>query len=76
MTRATVFTQGEALICTAARMVEEDKLYWVGGGGFGPLALTLARLTGKSNLVYMTEDGCVGQQAKVPIDGFYAVTTT
>ena len=70
MTRASTFTQGEALICTAARMVEENKLYWVGGGGPGPLALTLAQRLYTPKLVYMTEDGCIGQQAKVPIASF------
>ncbi|MDD4858837.1 MAG: hypothetical protein PHR56_01330 [Dehalococcoidales bacterium] len=70
MTRATAFTQGEALICTMARMAEEDKLYWVGGGGPGPLALVLAQRTHASNLVFMTEDGSIGQQAKFPIASF------
>ena len=70
MIQAKDFTETEALICTFARMVEEDKLYWVVGSGPPRLALSLAQKLYCPRLVYMTEDGCIGQQTKFPLEGF------
>jgi len=43
MTPATHFAEREHLICTVARMIEENRSYWVGGGGEPLYTILLAQ---------------------------------
>jgi len=70
MTSARDFTEVEASICTAARMMEENKIYWVVGSGPPRFSLSLAKRLYAPKLVYMTEDGCMGQQTRYPLEAF------
>ena len=66
MTYATSFSEGEAAICVAANMIEEDKTYWVVGGGAPRLATILARKLKTPNVTVITEDGCIGPKPALP----------
>jgi len=59
MTPATHFAEREHLICTVARMIEEDKSYWVGGGGEPLYTILLAQRLYTPGVQYLTEDGVV-----------------
>jgi acyl CoA:acetate/3-ketoacid CoA transferase beta subunit len=68
MTPATHFAEREHLICTVARMIEEDKSYWVGGGGEPLYTILLAQRLYTPGVQYFTEDGVVSPQARLPFD--------
>lgn len=68
MTPATHFAEREHLICTVARMIEEHKSYWVGGGGEPLYSILLAQRLYTPGVQYLTEDGVVAPQALLPWD--------
>jgi acyl CoA:acetate/3-ketoacid CoA transferase beta subunit len=68
MTPATHFAEREHLICTVARMIEEDKSYWVGGGGEPLYTILLAQRLYTPGVQYLTEDGVVSPRALLPWD--------
>jgi glutaconate CoA-transferase subunit B len=68
MTPATHFAEREQLICTVARMIEEDKNYWVGGGGEPLYTILLAQKLYTPKVQYLTEDGVLSPQATLPFD--------
>jgi len=68
MTPATHFAEREHLICTVARMIEEDKSYWVGGGGEPLYTILLAQRLYTPGVQYLTEDGVVSPKALLPFD--------
>jgi acyl CoA:acetate/3-ketoacid CoA transferase beta subunit len=68
MTPATHFAEREHLICTVARMIEEDKNYWVGGGGEPLYTILLAQRLYTPGVQYLTEDGVVSPKAILPFD--------
>jgi glutaconate CoA-transferase subunit B len=75
MTRADRFTETEASICFASRLIEEDKTYWVGGSGLGRYAILLAMKLYTPNLIHITEEGCLGPQPDVPLEAFMGLAT-
>jgi acyl CoA:acetate/3-ketoacid CoA transferase beta subunit len=68
MTPATHFAEREHVICTVARMIEEDKSYWVGGGGEPLYSILLSQRLYTPGVQYLTEDGVVSPQALLPWD--------
>ena len=68
MTPATHFAEREHLIYTVARMIEEDKSYWVGGGGEPLYTILLAQRLYTPGVQYLTEDGVVSPKALLPFD--------
>ncbi len=68
MTPATHFAEREHLICTVARMIEENKSYWVGGGGEPLYTILLAQRLYTPGVQYLTEDGVVSPKALLPWD--------
>jgi acyl CoA:acetate/3-ketoacid CoA transferase beta subunit len=68
MTPATHFAEREHLICTVARMIEEGKSYWVGGGGEPLYTILLAQRLYAPGVQYLTEDGVVSPRAILPFD--------
>jgi len=75
MARANSFTETEASICIASRLIEEDKTYWVGGSGLGRYAILLAMKLYTPKLVHITEDGCIGPEPVNPLDAFMGMAT-
>jgi glutaconate CoA-transferase, subunit B len=67
-TPASHFNEREHVICQIARLVEDQHIYWVGGGGEPLSAVLLAKRTNAPNLQYLTEDGVVGPEALAPFD--------
>src|SRR2546430_1689512 len=76
MTPATHFAEGEHLICTVARMIEEDKSYWVGGGGEPLYTILLAQRLYPPGVQYLTEDGVVSPKALLPFDPLMTVVAS
>jgi len=68
MTPATHFAEREHLICTVSRIIEEEKSYWVGGGGEPLYSILLAQRLYTSGVQYMTEDGVIAPQSMMPLD--------
>src|SRR3990172_2763827 len=68
MTRATSFSEREMQICTAARMIEDGKTYWVAGGGGPMYAILLGKKLYAPNAQYITEDGVVAPEPMLPFD--------
>lgn len=75
MTRAEIFTETEASICVAARLIEEDKTYWVGGSGLGRYAILLAMQLYTPDLIHITEEGCLGPQPSEPLEAFMGLAS-
>ncbi len=67
-TPATDFNEREFVICQISRLVDDKYIYWVGGGGEPMNSVLLAKRMSAPNLQYLTEDGCVGPEARVPFD--------
>lgn len=67
MTRASDFTETEAMISVMANMMEADKSYWVVGGGPPRIASLLAQALYLPNLTASTEDGVIAPQPLVPL---------
>ena len=67
-TPAANFSEREFVIVQVSRLVEDNKIYWVGGGGEPLSSVLLAKRTNMPNLQYLTEDGVVGPEAIVPFD--------
>lgn len=68
MTPATHFAEREHLICTVAHMIEENRSYWVGGGGEPLYTILLAQRLYTPGVQYLTEDGVVSPKALLPWD--------
>ena len=68
MKPATHFAEREHLICTVSRVIEENKSYWVGGGGEPLYSILLAQQLYTSGVQYMTEDGVIAPQSIMPWD--------
>ena len=67
-TPATHFAEREHLICSVSRLIEEDKSYWVGGGGEPLYTILLAQRLYTPGVQYFTEDGVVSPKAMLPWD--------
>ena len=60
------FTEAEHMICNTARLVEEDKTYWIMMIGPPQMAIHLALCLHAPNLNYFTEDGTVAPRPQLP----------
>lgn len=72
---ATSFSETEAMICTCANLIEEDKVYWVGGGGYPLQSIFLAHRTSAPDVTIITEDGGIGPQPALPLDPVMAMVS-
>jgi glutaconate CoA-transferase subunit B len=69
MTAATLFNEREAEACYVARLIEDNRTYWVAGGGGPMYSVLLAQRMGYApGAMYMTEDGVVAPQPLLPFD--------
>lgn len=69
MTAATTFNEREAETCYVARLIEDGRTYWVAGGGGPMYAVLLAQRIGYApNAIYITEDGAIAPEPKLPFD--------
>ena len=68
MTKATSFSEREMQICTAARMIEDGKTYWVAGGGGPMYAILLGKMLYAPQAQYITEDGVIAPEPMLPFD--------
>ena len=68
MTKATSFSEREMQICTAARMIEDGKTYWVAGGGGPMYAILMGKKLYAPNAQYITEDGVIAPEPMLPFD--------
>jgi len=75
MTSATSFSEIEAMLCTCANLVEEDRVYWVGGGGYPLHSVFLAHRTHAPAVTIITEDGGIGPQPASPLDPMMAMVS-
>ncbi len=72
---ATSFSEIESMICTCANLIEEDKVYWVGGGGYPLQSIFLAHRTRTPDVTIITEDGGIGPQPQLPLDPMMAMVS-
>ncbi len=70
MTRASSFTEAEATVCTTAKMIkaEQDKSFWVGGGGTPLTSILLAQKHYVPDLTVALEDGVIAPKPHIPLD--------
>lgn len=68
MTRADAFSDREVEICTAAKIIENGRTYWVTGGGTPLYATLLARRLYAPDAQYFTEDGVIAPEPMLPFD--------
>ena len=71
-TPATHFAEREHLICSVSRLIEENKSYWVGGGGEPLYTILLAQRLYTPGVQYFTEDsrhkrGAITPTGKSPV---------
>lgn len=64
------FTDNEQIICTTARLIEEEKLYFVAIGGPPLIAVLLAKRLRAPELAYVVEDGTIAPQVPLPAPPF------
>jgi len=70
MTAAHAFTTNEAAIVYTARMMEEERLYFVAIGGPPLLAILLSKQMRTPNIAYVVEDGTIAPQIPMPTPPF------
>ncbi len=70
MSNVRTFTDMEQVICTTARMLEEDKLHFVAIAGPPLVAVLLARRLRAPRLAYVVEDGTIAPAVAFPAPPF------
>jgi glutaconate CoA-transferase, subunit B len=70
------FTEAEHQICTVARMIEEDKIYYVTAGGPPLLSMLLAMKFQASKATYVLENGTIGPKPILPLDPFMTLISS
>jgi glutaconate CoA-transferase subunit B len=70
MSEEIAFTDTEQVICSTARLIEEDRLYFVAIGGSPLVAIILARRLRAPGVAYVVEDGTVAPQMPLPMPPF------
>ena len=55
-------------ICTVARMVEDNKTYWVAGGGAPLYSVLMADQLYAPGALYITEDGVIAPEPMLPFE--------
>jgi glutaconate CoA-transferase subunit B len=69
MTSAMSFSEREAEVCFAARLIQDGRVYWVAGGGSPLYAVLLAQRMGYApHAAYLTEDGVVAPEPLLPFE--------
>jgi glutaconate CoA-transferase subunit B len=63
------------MICTCANLIEDDRVYWVGGGGYPLQSIFLAHRSSTPNATIITEDGGIGPQPALPLDPAMAMVS-
>ena len=66
--KAPSFSEREFQVCLTARLVEDQKNYWVAAGGGPMYSVLLAHKLYTPNALYVTEDGIVGAEPALPLD--------
>jgi len=67
---ATSFTDNEAIITYAARLMEGQRLYFVAIGGPPLLAVLLAKQLHAPAIAYVVEDGTIAPEMRLPAPAF------
>lgn len=67
-TKAATFAEREMQICVTARLVENNKTYWVAGGGGPMYAVLLAKKLYTPQAQYITEDGVIAPEPLLPFE--------
>jgi len=62
------FTENEHQICTLARMIEEDKIYYVTAGGIPLISTQLAMKTHAPDVAYVLENGTIAPRPSLPLN--------
>lgn len=70
MSETVTFTEPEVSVCLTARLIEEDKLYWVAIGGPPLVAIRLARAMQAPKTAYVVEDGTIAPAAPSEVAEF------
>ncbi len=70
MTTALSFTDNEATITYTARLMEEDRLYFVAIGGPPLLAILQAKCLRAPKIAYVVEDGTIAPEMPIPAPPF------
>ncbi len=70
MTETRTFTDMEQIICSAARLMKGDKLYFTAIGGPPLVAVLLAKTVHAPELAYIVEDGTIAPQVQLPAPMF------
>jgi glutaconate CoA-transferase subunit B len=70
MSETRTFTDMEQIICTTARLLEEDKLYFVAIGGPPLVAVLLAKRLYAPKIAYVVEDGTIAPEVPMPAPPF------
>jgi glutaconate CoA-transferase, subunit B len=66
--KAASFAERELQVCVAARLVEDERTYWVAAGGGPMYTVLLAKRLYAPNALYVTEDGIVAPEPVLPLD--------
>jgi len=74
--KASHFNEREHQICLVARMIEDGKTYWVAGGGSPMAAILLAKRLYAPNAVYVTQDGVIAPEPRLPFDPIMAMVSS
>jgi len=67
---ATSFTDNEAIITYASRLMDENRLYFVAIGGPPLLAVLLAKQLHAPSIAYVVEDGTIAPEMRLPAPAF------
>ena len=70
MSTVHTFTDMEQIICTTARLMEEDKLYFVAIGGPPIVAVLLSKRLWTPDIAYVVEDGTIAPLVEMPAPPF------
>ncbi len=65
---SVMFTENEHQICTLARMIEEDKIYYVTAGGIPLISTLLAMKTRVPDVAYVLENGTIAPHPALPLN--------
>lgn len=75
-TRAAAFSEREMQICVTARLVENNRTYWVAGGGGPMYAVLLAKKLYHPQAQYITEDGVIAPEPLLPFEPLMSMVSS
>lgn len=76
MSKMLQFTEEELRICLTANLIEDGARSFAAGGGAPILAMLLAKRLHAPNSSYVTEDGVMDPQPKLPIPQFSSMVSS